>query len=82
MGFKTGGWYIEKSLTTIGKKDPVSDYNTQLWNTGIEANREQLENRSVDFIMFLTSMLFQTLKIPIMKVKSSCIVMARKSLKC
>ena len=36
-----GGWYIEKSLTTIGKKDPVSDYNTQLWNTGIEANREQ-----------------------------------------
>jgi hypothetical protein len=35
-----GGWYIEKSLTTIGKKDPVSDYNTQLWNTGIEANRE------------------------------------------
>ena len=36
-----GGWYIEKSLTTIGKKDPVSDYNTSLWNTGIEANREQ-----------------------------------------
>lgn len=36
-----GGWYIEKSLTTLGKKDPVSDYNTQLWNTGIEANKEQ-----------------------------------------
>jgi len=36
-----GGWYIEKSLTTIGKKDPVSEYNTQLWNTGIEANKEQ-----------------------------------------
>ena len=36
-----GGWYIEKSLTTIGKKDPVSEYNTQLWNTNIEANREQ-----------------------------------------
>ena len=35
-----GGWYIEKSLTTIGKKDPVSEYNTQLWNTGIEANKE------------------------------------------
>jgi hypothetical protein len=35
-----GGWYIEKSLTTLGKSDPVSDYNTQLWNTGIEANKE------------------------------------------
>lgn len=35
-----GGWYIEKSLTTLNQKDPVSDYNTQLWNTGIEANKE------------------------------------------
>lgn len=35
-----GGWYIEKSLTTLGKQDPVSEYNTQLWNTGIEANKE------------------------------------------
>ena len=35
-----GGWYIEKSLTTINKQDPVSEYNTQLWNTGIEANKE------------------------------------------
>jgi len=36
-----GGWYIEKSLTTLSKNDPVSEYNTQLWNTNIEANREQ-----------------------------------------
>ena len=36
-----GGWYIEKSLTTLSKKDPVSEYNTQLWNTGIEANKDQ-----------------------------------------
>ena len=35
-----GGWYIEKSLTTIGQKDPVSEYNTELWNSGIEANKE------------------------------------------
>jgi hypothetical protein len=34
-GFKgsTGKWYIENSLTTIGQKDPVSDYNSQLWNS-------------------------------------------------
>ena len=35
-----GGWYIEKSLTTLGQKDPVSEYNTELWNSGIEANKE------------------------------------------
>ena len=35
-----GGWYIENSLTTLGKKDPVSEYNSQLWNSGIEANKD------------------------------------------
>ena len=35
-----GGWYIENSLTTLGQKDPVSEYNSTLWNSGIEANKE------------------------------------------
>lgn len=35
-----GGWYIENSLTTFNEKDPVSEYNGQLWNSGIEANKE------------------------------------------
>ena len=35
-----GGWYIENSLTTIGKNDPVSEYNTELWNSGNEADKE------------------------------------------
>jgi len=35
-----GQWYIEKSLTTIGQKDPVSEYNTMLWNSGIESNKD------------------------------------------
>ena len=35
-----GGWYIEKSLTTIGQNDPVSEHNSSLWNSGIEANKE------------------------------------------
>ena len=34
-----GGWYIEKSLTTLSMPDPVSEYNTKLWNSGIEANK-------------------------------------------
>ena len=35
-----GGWYIENSLTTLGQKDPLGEYNTVLWNSGIEANKE------------------------------------------
>ena len=36
----TGQWYIENSLTTIGQKDPVSEYNTSLWNSGVESDKE------------------------------------------
>jgi len=36
-----GGWYIEKALTSIGRKDPVQDKFSELWQTGIEANREK-----------------------------------------
>jgi len=36
-----GGWYIENSLTTMGQKDPVSEYNSMLWNNGTDAGKEQ-----------------------------------------
>lgn len=41
-GFRgpTGSWYIENSLTTLGKPDPVSEYNSKLWNTGLESDKE------------------------------------------
>lgn len=47
-----GGWYIEKSLTTLGEKDPVSEYNSQLWNSGIEANKELVrkQKRRLSFV--------------------------------
>jgi len=47
-----GGWYIEKSLTTIGKADPVSELNSKLWNSGIEANKEivRKQKRRLHFI--------------------------------
>ena len=35
-----GGWYIENSLTTMNQKDPVSEYNTQLWNSGVDSDKE------------------------------------------
>ena len=40
-GFKgPGGWYIENSLTTLGKDDPVSKANTALWNSGIDSDKD------------------------------------------
>ena len=36
-----GGWFIDKSLTTLNKPCPVSEYNTKLWNTGDEVQKDQ-----------------------------------------
>jgi hypothetical protein len=37
----TGQWYVEKSLTTLnGQNDPVSEYNSRLWNSGIDEDKE------------------------------------------
>ena len=45
-GFKgPGGWYIENSRTTLGEKDPVSEMNTQLWNSGVESDKDIARNR-------------------------------------
>lgn len=53
-GFKgpKGLWYIENSLTTIGKDDPVSEYNSKLWNSGIDADKEvaRKQKRQLRFI--------------------------------
>jgi len=47
-----GGWYIENSLTTLGQKDPVSEYNSMLWNSGIESNKDivRKQKRRLSFI--------------------------------
>jgi len=46
-GFKgpTGRWYIEKSLTSIGQQDPLSELNSQLWNSGREEDKELVRQR-------------------------------------
>lgn len=53
-GFKgpTGKWYIENSLTTLGQEDPVSQYNSKLWNTGIESQKEiaRKQKRKLSYI--------------------------------
>lgn len=35
-----GGWYIENSLTTLNKKDPVGEMNRELWNSGSDSDKE------------------------------------------
>jgi hypothetical protein len=46
-GFKgsTGRWYIEKSLTSIGQPDPVSEINSVLWNSGREEDKQIARDR-------------------------------------
>lgn len=51
----TGKWYIENSLTTLGLKDPVSDYNSKLWNSSSDDNgpeRKQVrkQKRKLNYI--------------------------------
>lgn len=41
----TGKWYIEKSLTTLGMPDPVSELNSKLWNSGIDADKDQVRKQ-------------------------------------
>ena len=36
----TGLWYIENSLTTINQDDPVSEFNSKLWNSGVESDKD------------------------------------------
>jgi hypothetical protein len=35
-----GGWLIDDCRTTLNEKCPVCEHNTQLWNSGIEANKK------------------------------------------
>ena len=48
----TGQWYIENSLTTLNKKDPVSEHNTMLWNSGVESDKEtaRKQKRKLQYI--------------------------------
>ena len=42
-----GGWYIENSLTTLGQKDPLGEYNRELWNSGNESDKDTVRKQSV-----------------------------------
>lgn len=41
----TGKWYIENCPTTLGQKCPACEGNSELWNSGIEANKDIARRR-------------------------------------
>lgn len=40
-----GQWYIENCPTTLGERCPVCDSNSELWNSGIQSNKEIASER-------------------------------------
>lgn len=46
-GFKNkqGRWFFDNCLTSIGKECPVCEANGELWNSGIDANKEIARQR-------------------------------------
>jgi hypothetical protein len=50
-----GGWFIEKSLTTLGEKCPISEYNSMLWNSGTEADKTFVRSKTKRRLSFVSN---------------------------
>ena len=74
-----GGWFIENSLTTLGNKDPVSEENTRLWNTGVDSDKDIARKRK-SYHTILTFLLLATQNIQKTKVKFSYSNLVKKYL--
>ena len=71
-----GQWYIENSLTTLGKDDPVGELNRELWNSGKDSDKDRRGNSPTT----LTSMLYLILLTQRMKEEYSFISTAKRFL--
>lgn len=40
-----GGWFIENCRTTLGEKCPICEANTELWNSGLEEDKDIARKR-------------------------------------
>ena len=58
----------------------MSEENTRLWNTGVDSDKEIVENVRENYLTTLTSMLLVTRNIQKMRVKFSCLSLVKKSL--
>ena len=59
-----GGWYIENSLTTLNHKDPVSEENTRLWNTGVDSDKEIARKRKRKLSYYSNTVSYTHLTLP------------------
>jgi|TARA_R110000851_G_scaffold117647_1_gene244514 hypothetical protein len=50
-----GGWFIEKSLTTINQNCPISEYNSMLWNSGTEADKTFVRSKTKRRLSFISN---------------------------
>ena len=50
-----GGWFIEKSLTTINQNCPLSEYNSMLWNSGTEADKTFVRSKTKRRLSFISN---------------------------
>jgi len=50
-----GGWFIEKSLTTLGQKCPVSEYNSMLWNQGTEQDKAFVRSKTKRRLSYISN---------------------------
>jgi len=50
-----GGWFIEKSLTTLGQKCPVSEYNSMLWNQGTEQDKTFVRTKTKRRLSYISN---------------------------
>jgi len=50
-----GGWFIEKSLTTINQNCPISEYNSMLWNSGTEADKTFVRTKTKRRLSFISN---------------------------
>lgn len=48
----SGKWYIEKSLSSIGKPDPCGDLNYRCWNSGVESDKDNARSRKRKTVYF------------------------------
>jgi hypothetical protein len=47
-----GGWLIDNCLTTKNQQCPICEHNSQLWNSGIEANKDVVrkQKRKLNYV--------------------------------
>ena len=76
----TGQWFIENSLTTLNQKDPISEYNSQLWNSGVESDKEIARKQKRKLQYFANVYVVSDPTNPKMRVKLCFTSSVRKSL--